>query len=703
MADWLDGYYENKKLLENTLNIDPGGGPTPPDDSVTNAILAPMDANTVKVNATALAENPTNLAMAASTVLGRGPTGNIDDLLVGSGLVVTNTTIGRAALTGDVTASADGNVTTIADDAVTNAKAADMVANSIKANPTTGTASPQDVSISASQLAGRGPTGNIAGLTVGAGLTITDTTIGRPALTGDVTASADSNATTIATDAVTTAKIIDNAVTAAKILDANVTTSKIALNAVGNARLAKGAANTLKGNPTGALADLQDMTIQGGLSMDGTSKIKAKSSISYGYTYSNNTTMGDPGSGGIRFNNTIFSSITQVAISNTTLLSRIIDTFMGTWASGGRMSMMANDVSSIAYGVFDITAVQDNTTYFVFTITPIDGSIPTNGSEVLISYDRPSSGLTSQDVLDMNITRFDANFNLIDKNSVVRSGSPSVADYAALVALNPATYENFAVVVSSGVNRSVWVSNGTAFGPLNGQYIQAKQNTPGNFYVYPGNVTWTAADNGSGKVRLTSSAAHGITETNAEGSYLYLISGGTGWTAGTSHKITSGTGYVSTTQLDLDTNYTASMGVPVFAKAGTVDAESEIPLLSITLPVLRTNSSVILEFSVEFSDDAGTGIRRTKMDLDTTEMFTNGVGIANTRIVNYRWGFRNQNATNSQRGIAGSTSNGTGSNTSAPIDAAVDTSVAKTMTIITMANNIGQTARIGAYDLLIRG
>lgn len=48
-----------------------------PDDSITDGKLAEMAANTVKVNATNTTANPTNITLTSSTVLGRGPSGNI--------------------------------------------------------------------------------------------------------------------------------------------------------------------------------------------------------------------------------------------------------------------------------------------------------------------------------------------------------------------------------------------------------------------------------------------------------------------------------------------------------------------------------------------------------------------------------------------------------------------------------------------------
>src|SRR5690349_6455212 len=126
----------------------------------------------------------------------------------------------------------------------------------------------------------------------------------------------------------------------------------------------------------------------------------------------------------------------------------------------------------------------------------VDGSGTPTGSLTYLGQTIPVSGITLTDVWNAGGVRFDG-VNFIDENAVVISGNPAVADQTALLALNAATYENFSVTVTSGLNRSTWTSNGTAFGPLNGQYVQERSTVPGNTYIFPDNVTWTASDNGS--------------------------------------------------------------------------------------------------------------------------------------------------------------------------------------------------------------
>ena len=118
--------------LTGDVTAGPGSGSqtaTIADNAVTYAKMQDMPSNHLIGRHTAGAGDPQNI--------------NID-----GGLELHGASIRRSALTGDVTASAGDDSTTIANDAVTNAKLANMATTTIKGRVSAGTGDPEDLSAS---------------------------------------------------------------------------------------------------------------------------------------------------------------------------------------------------------------------------------------------------------------------------------------------------------------------------------------------------------------------------------------------------------------------------------------------------------------------------------------------------------------------------------------------------------------------------
>lgn len=179
------------------------------DDAVTNAKLDEMAANSVKVNATGSPANPTDLVIAPLSLLGRSA-GDIDDITApatvdGQALYMRTNAAGTAIAWQTMSEASMPRIT----DSFFFANMSGVSPGQVLAKSLANMAGPglrwSTASVGDYKYVVQGSASIIVGVDGG------DDDVQRAALTGDVTAAQNSNATTIANDAVTNAKLANMA------------------------------------------------------------------------------------------------------------------------------------------------------------------------------------------------------------------------------------------------------------------------------------------------------------------------------------------------------------------------------------------------------------------------------------------------------------------------------------------------------------
>lgn len=154
MSRWLNEWFKNKGVVEATIDV----ANSMAENSVTDAMLVDMPANSVKVNSSAIPGDPSNLPLTASQLVGTNSAGELQAITVNSSLNINAVgLLSRAAITGDVVIAGGTNVSTvqplaiatgmIQDNAVGNIKAAKMPSLTLKGNTTGILANSQDIVI----------------------------------------------------------------------------------------------------------------------------------------------------------------------------------------------------------------------------------------------------------------------------------------------------------------------------------------------------------------------------------------------------------------------------------------------------------------------------------------------------------------------------------------------------------------------------
>jgi microcystin-dependent protein len=256
------------------------------------------------------------------------------------------------------------------------------------------------------------------------------------------------------------------------------------------------------------------------------------------WTFATSTTMGDPSSGNVRFNNATPASVTAIAISRNSAESGnpSMSAWINTWddsSSTTKGQIVVRDLTDATNQlVFAITAVTDNTTWLQLTVSLVSGSsLPAASDSLAFSFyrtgDQGASGSGSGDVtgqassVDGEIALFSSTTGKVIKRATgsglvkiasgVMSTAASGTDYA------PAT-SGSAILKGNGAGGFGSATSGTDYAPATSGSAILKGNGSGGFSAAAAGTDYVAATSGSAVQKANGSG--GLTAATAGTDYM---------------------------------------------------------------------------------------------------------------------------------------------------------------------------------------
>lgn len=281
---------------------------------------------------------------------------------------------------------------------------------------------------------------------------------------------------------------------------------------------------------------------------------------------------------------------------------------------------------------------------------------------------------------------------IVDKNGDTQSGVENVATFSAL----PTPTGNNRRVIYVDDLKLFYECDGTYWFPLNRSALYAKSTGLIRVVAPAATFTAAAATNaaGAGKIRLTSTGVHGLTNAvctiAGNPAYIY-IAGSTNWPAGL-YQIADVD--AATTRIDVFGTFVTGMENPTISLV-----TQDIIAISVPIHKLTPDSGLAHDLSTEFT--ASVNSKRIKVMLDAQVIHNFQIlNSAATLFNRTTGGINNIGATNKQRSLQPlALASGTGSGPDPSVRLTVDTSVATTLTVVYVIATANEYMEIQSFKL----